>query len=108
MITERPGGEAFTVDVDVAPGAAVLTVGGELDLAGGERFREALETAVAQGDRDVVIDCRELTYVDSTGISLICHARLGLRDGRTLVLRGAQPGTRRAIELCGLSGWSAD
>ncbi|HEX2507207.1 MAG TPA: STAS domain-containing protein [Miltoncostaeaceae bacterium] len=105
MITKQWGGEAFTVAVDVGDGTARLTLGGELDLAGGERFREALEAALAARHRDVVIECGELTYIDSTGISLICQARLGLQDGGTLVLRGAQPGTQRAIELCGLGDW---
>lgn len=82
--------------------AAWLTVGGELDLAVAPYLASRLEDALASA-RLVVIDLRPLTFMDSSGLSVLVAAhQRALRSGRRLVLvRGPEHVTRR-LAISGL------
>jgi anti-sigma B factor antagonist len=109
MLLNRPGADAFTVQREGGEVTTVLVLSGELDLAGSEQFSEALAWTVERGRGDVVLDCAELTFMDSTAIHLIGRARASLAaEDRTLTLERTQRSCRRALELCGLSDWLAD
>jgi anti-anti-sigma factor len=66
----------------------VLALHGELDVASVSPVRVALDELLAAGWRSVVLDLRELTFIDSTGVSLLLEAeraaRCGVRDRRWL------------------------
>lgn len=65
----------------------------------------AVGAALARGCDNVVMDLRELTYADSTSLSLLVwlDRELEARGGR-LVLAGANPNISRVLELSGLIG----
>ena len=62
MRTERAG-ESF-----------VLVLEGELDLSSAERVRETLVGAIGGGERSVLVDMLECTFVDSTGLGVLLHS----------------------------------
>jgi anti-sigma B factor antagonist len=64
-----------------------LAVGGELDLATVPRVERAVDAALAQGARNLVIDLSGLGFVDSSGLRLfvVLHQRAG-EEGWTLSL----------------------
>jgi stage II sporulation protein AA (anti-sigma F factor antagonist) len=80
---------------------AVLTLEGELDFGVEERARAALEDACRA--RVVVVDLRELTFMDSSGVHLLLEARDRCRaSGRMLlVVRGAEH-VHRGLAALGL------
>ena len=93
---------AFGIDVLHRGRRARVTVGGELDIATVPALERALIEQTRIG-RTVVLDLRELSFIDATGLGLLlrtnAHAR---RDGiEFAVLPG--PRVQRLLDLCGLT-----
>ena len=83
-------------------GASWVSVRGDLDLAGVPQFTRTVEQA-SERALLVIIDLRQLTFIDATGISAILEADTDARrTGRRLVLiRGPEP-VGRLFALLGL------
>lgn len=80
-----------------------IRLAGELDMSNASQLREVLDVAVAHGGT-ILVDLRELTFMDSTGINVFLRAAIAL-DGRgCLILHGEQNGVRRVLDLVGLDG----
>jgi anti-anti-sigma factor len=97
------GASAFALETLPAPaGTLVVAARGELDMAAAPRVRAALERGVEAGVRAVVLDLREVTFIDSSILKEMLRARalLGPR-GVELVLVALQPQPRRVLELTG-------
>jgi anti-anti-sigma factor len=83
-------------------GVAVLELGGELDLAVHDRFRELVDEVVADRPQLVVADVSEVEFMDSTMLREVLRAHRTLDEGGSrLVVAGAQPAVRRLLELTG-------
>lgn len=82
----------------------IVRVAGELDVAGAEPLREALEAGLAeQGVRDLCLNLSEVPFVDSSGIGVILgrYRRLHQQGGRMAIV-GARPAVRTVLELSGV------
>jgi anti-sigma B factor antagonist len=87
---------------DVWPGCREIELQGELDLTVSERLQVALGQATAEG-RHVLLDLGACEFVDSSGLFALVHAQRELsRQGRQLLLYGAQGQVRRVLALIGL------
>ncbi len=62
---------AFTVELPAPDDPAVITVGGELDVATAPVLRSALALTVDQGRPDIVIDAGRVTLIDASGIGVL-------------------------------------
>ena len=84
-------------------GAAWVQVAGELDLATSSQFRETLAEA-QRAARLVVLDLRELSFIDCSGTHVILDAARDLRQngGRLLIVRGT-PQVDRVLALTEVS-----
>ena len=83
--------------------AAWVHVAGELDLATTPDLEQALTEAQAQA-RMVVLDLRDLSFMDSSGVHVIVNASIRARaEGRRLVLLKVPPNIDRTFELTGLT-----
>ena len=52
----------------------------------------------------MTVDLSELAFVDSTGLSVLITGLKRLREaGGDMALRSPQPGTRRVLEITGLT-----
>jgi anti-sigma B factor antagonist len=66
---------AFTVSVSGADGGpAVVSVAGELDIAGAPELARAFGGLEQSDVRAVAVDLSELTFIDSSGISTLATA----------------------------------
>jgi anti-anti-sigma factor len=84
-------------------GEAVVAVRGELDMLTAPLLEEAL--ADLDATLAVVIDCRELTFVDSTGLrAFIRGSTRFATHGGTLSLRNAGSQVRRLLAITQLEG----
>ena len=83
----------------------IMALTGELDMAGARTLQEHAEERIAEGDGDVVLDLRELSFIDSHGVRAIVEFAQRLRP-RRLILEGAVPGVATVLELTGLSAFS--
>jgi anti-sigma B factor antagonist len=81
------------------PGGAVLTLGGELDLATTPVLQQWLDPAM-RGTATVVINLTRLSFIDSSGLRLLVQAERQLRDsgGRLVLVRGPRA-VHRVFEL---------
>jgi anti-sigma B factor antagonist len=100
----------MTVHIEMdatAPGVRTVRLTGELDLSGYDLVSEALKRLEREQPppAKVVVDLRELTFMDSTGARVLAEAhRRAQRAGHRLaVVRGnGQPS--RVIEMLRLDG----
>lgn len=91
------------VAFDAAEGAVRLGLSGELDMVTGPQLEAALRRAEGQGAGVVVVDLRELTFMDSTGLNVLLRADVRARDGgwQLRLVRG--PGAiQRVFNIAGL------
>jgi anti-sigma B factor antagonist len=85
-------------------GAVNLRLRGALDLAYAYRFDDALRRAERSAPSCLVLDLRELDFVDSAGISRILAARRrARRAGRRLVLVRGSKAVQRFMQLAALT-----
>lgn len=93
-MTDRSGSEARVVRVE-----------GDFDSLSVPRVREALNSALSQGCREVVLDLTEVTYIDSSALGFVVWADRRLQPvGGRLVLAGATADVARMFEVSGLIG----
>ena len=93
----------FRVDVTTHNGAVVLAVQGELDLASSAALEEELDRVRERGEL-VILDLRELDFMDSTGLSVLvkAHQRAEETGGRFGLVRG-RPQVQRLLTLTGVA-----
>lgn len=94
----------FRVEVRNADAATVISVSGELDLASSPALEEELER-VAQSDAQlVVVDLRNLEFMDSTGLSVLVRAHQRAdENGRRLGLVNGSQQVQRLLTLTGVA-----
>lgn len=94
----------FRVEVRTDGRAAIIVVSGELDLASSPALESELEQVERSDSELLVLDLRELEFMDSTGLSVIVRAHRRLSDdGRSLCLvRGPQQ-VQRLLDLTGVA-----
>jgi len=85
-----------------ADGAALVVPPREIDLATGPLLRERIAQAGAGHPEQVVVDCGDVTFCDSTAVSVLLRARSALRDEHCdLVVVNAPPLLRRVAAMLG-------
>jgi anti-sigma B factor antagonist len=102
MTTDLP---SFELGVDTGADRVTFTPRGELDLATAPELETQVLTAVRGGDRSVVLDLRELTFMDSTGVRTIVAAhQVAEETGHDLrVVRPPRDSAvSRVIEISGI------
>ena len=93
----RPG--ALFVDTKRARDEATVTVAGELDVSNAEALDRAIRDAEESDARRIVIDMRELAFIDSTGLSVLLSARRRLDDRRLRFVASKHDPVIRVIAL---------
>ncbi len=84
-------------------GRLVLAVTGEIDLAVAGRFRQELETLVADSGGSALVDLSGVGFIDSSGIRELLTARLAAENaGGELTLLNPSPSCRRVLEVSGV------
>lgn len=88
-------------------GSATCVVGltGDIDAVSVPGVRDAIETAVSDGCRTIVLDLTAVAYIDSSALGLLVWADHRLQPvSGTLLLAGAGRDVGRILELSGLIG----
>jgi anti-anti-sigma factor len=96
---------AFRVEELPAPAETLLLkLAGELDLAASVGFRQRVESALAAGARNIVIDMEEARFIDSSMLKELLRGSAAAADaGGRLVLTGVQPAVGRLFALTKVS-----
>ena len=78
----------------------IVRAGGIVDLATMRPMREAVRDLLSDGVKHMVLDLRDVLYMDSAGISIIMTAKRGVSDRRGEVFVAAKSGeVSRALHL---------
>jgi anti-sigma B factor antagonist len=83
---------------------ATIIVRGEIDVATAPQLRELLHDLVQRGSKQIVLDCRELRFLDSSGIGLLVATSKRLGDGGSVVVDSPPDHVRKVLELTGVAG----
>jgi anti-anti-sigma factor len=84
-------------------GRCVIALDGEMDLSNASIAEEAVREALAEAPPRIVVDMRQLSFIDSTGIALL--VRLLHEDdgaGRLRFLPSQSQEVARALRLTGV------
>jgi anti-anti-sigma factor len=82
---------------------SVLAISGELDLASTPQLEEALERVRDADCELLILDLREVTFMDSTGLSVLVKANQRAYDaGRRLAVVKGSPQVQRLLSLTGV------
>ena len=76
---------------------------GDIDMASAARLTADLRRYAATTDGDIVVDCSELEFIDSSGISALIGVHKELEGlSRRIVLINLATNCRRVFEVTGL------
>src|SRR3954451_13140709 len=96
---------SFELVVDSDGGRVTFTPRGELDLATAPELEDRVLAALKDAAQPVVLDLRELTFMDSTGVRTIvaAHQTAGSTGCELRVVRPARDSpVSRVIEISGI------
>jgi anti-sigma B factor antagonist len=95
---------SFTVKLQPHSDAALIAVSGELDIASAPELEQALDQIRPDQTKLVIVDLRELEFMDSTGLSIIVRAHQRLSEhGCELSLVKGPPQVQRLLDLTGVT-----
>lgn len=94
----------FRLETRAEHNARVLTLGGELDLAASPALEEELDNALGSDAALVLVDLRELDFMDSTGLSALVRAHhRAEQNGQRFVLVNGSHQVQRLLSLTGIA-----
>jgi anti-anti-sigma factor len=77
---------------------------GEIDVASSSQLRTDLDELVRAGSGDLVLDCTDLTFIDSSGVAAIMFTQIALQArGSELQIVNIDGVPARVLEILGLS-----
>ena len=83
-------------------GSLVVALEGELDMESSRLVSECVSTALDAGEVRIVIDLRDVRFIDSRGLAaLVTVHRDAEEAGKSLVVRSP---TKRALDLFKMTG----
>jgi len=95
--------EQFRCDVEPDRETVRVVPFGELDLDTVRDVEERLLELQQNGFREVVLDLRNLSFIDSAGVHMIVAAdRLARRDGTRFALIAGPSAVQRVFEIAGI------
>src|SRR4029077_17086321 len=80
-----------------------VVVRGEVDMATAPQLRDTLLALVDAGASRIVLDCRGLDFLDSSGIGVLIAVRKRLGDDGSLTLEAPPAHVRKVLELTGVN-----
>jgi anti-anti-sigma factor len=85
---------------------ATVVAPNEIDMATAPRFQSMLEAALAAGtavgERELLVDCSHIQFIDSSGLRALALVQGRLPSGHRLVLLGASDQLVRLLDIAGI------
>ena len=81
----------------------VVTIKGEVDIYSIDVFRGAIEKSFDQEAREIILDCSELTYIDSIGMGVLIEMRNKSQElGKKMLMKNPRPNIKKLLTLTGV------
>ena len=95
-------GIPFTVSVESRDGVAKIALSGELDMATAPILVEHLRRTEEEGATAIIVDLRNVTFMDSSGLVTCIRARdRAAQNGHRFMAVQPRPSTKRLFEITG-------
>jgi anti-anti-sigma factor len=92
----------LSLKLEARNGVARIVVGGELDMSNAPALAGSLEGAERGGIHAIILDLRDTTFIDSSGLRTLVRASDDARsNGHQPVIVGVSSSTRELFELTG-------
>ena len=109
MTSAQASGDTPGLTIEAVPtedGTLTLRCSGELDYSTARLLRDHGHDAVRTDAATVVVDLREVDFVDSAGLGTLVEIHRRLReDGHAMVLRTTQSSTLAVLRTSGMDGY---
>lgn len=94
----------LTTQIENHDGVQVIHVSGPLDSMTHDRFKDLLDPLVNQAKMRIVLNCENLTYVNSKGLALLGrYQRISLQNLSFMGIAALNKRITKTIELLGMS-----
>ncbi|AJY75665.1 STAS domain-containing protein [Paenibacillus beijingensis] len=96
--------EKFQLRTETQEGRCLVFLSGELDLESASQLRAAMAPLVELADRELVLNLRDLKYIDSTGIGIFVSV-LKARHAKQapFAVEAIPPGIRKLFDMTGIT-----
>lgn len=93
----------ITVSFDLANNTWVIKPVGEVDIYTSPKMKEVLIDSLKEKDVDILIDCEEVDYVDSTGLGVLIGVLKRVREsGNDIIIINLKQNIRKLFDITGL------
>ena len=79
-----------------------VKVTGDVDMASAPRLRSMLDELVDSGATRIVLDCHDLSFLDSSGIGVLIAVRTRMGEDGELVLDSPPTHVRKVLDITGV------
>ena len=91
------------LDIEVAGDVGSIHVHGDVDVVEGPRLSDAAEKVLHEGVRRLVIDCRDVGFMDSSGLRALLQVyQLAVSRGATMTLQRPSRFIYDLVQMVGL------
>jgi anti-sigma B factor antagonist len=80
-----------------------ISLSGEIDIYNAPELKSKLLDLLKQRKGDIQIDCKDLKYIDSTGLGVLISALRHVKDyGGSITIRNLKPYIQKIFRITGL------
>lgn len=82
---------------------AIVKIEGEVDIYSVDQFRRSIEESITGDISKIILDCTELTYIDSIGMGVLIEMRNQSQElGQQIFMKNPKPNIRKLMVLTGV------
>ncbi|PKM54235.1 MAG: anti-sigma factor antagonist [Firmicutes bacterium HGW-Firmicutes-3] len=82
---------------------SMIRIVGEIDIYSIEKFRETIEEKIKTQAPEIILDCSELSYMDSTGMGVLIELRNKTKEmGQKIIMINPRPNIKKLMALTGV------
>lgn len=88
---------------EVLPEYVSVVLCGEVDISSSQKFKDKLYRLIEDHEKNIVLDCKSLTYIDSTGLGILVGALKKIKQlDRTIIIKGLKDNIKKLFYITGL------
>lgn len=81
----------------------IFSVKGEIDIYSAPDFKESLYQSINNVQQNIILDCRDLSYIDSMGLGILVGALKRVREkDHNITIRSPRSTVRKLFRITGL------
>ncbi len=93
----------FRIAKELAGDKPLIVLSGEIDIYTCQTFKSELNEVVNTFKGDIYLDCKELTYIDSTGLGILVGALKEIRkDNNNIYICNLKDNIKKLFIITGL------